>query len=406
MAPINVLIIGGGIAGPVAAFWLAKAGHNVTIIERAPGLLKAGQGIDIEGPAREIVGKMGLLEQMKARATNEGGFAFADDDGKPIAAIAGGLTQEIEIMRGDMCEVLCNAADQFENVSFRYKTKITELQQTDNQVEVFFDDGAQCMYDAVIGADGMRSRIRDLAFDEKTKANAFRARDHYCAYFSIPAEESDRPNSRWQHATRGRSILLRPHTDTVSSAYLMQMDKSDELAAACRAPKDLQKKAMAKTFEGVGGLAPRLVKGMLESENFYYDSISQIKLDKWSEGRVALVGDAAYAPSAISGQGVILSVLGAYTIAGELSENPQDPVAAFKAYEGRLRAHVEKMQYIPLNGKAPRLANPLTKLGIWSARLAFRIIAWTGVWKLFNLKGRKYPLPEYPNLTKVGSQET
>ncbi|GIZ47666.1 hypothetical protein CKM354_001075100 [Cercospora kikuchii] len=406
MAPINILIVGGGIAGPVAAFWLAKAGHNVTIIERAPGLLKAGQGIDIEGPARNIVEKMGLLEQMKARATNEGGFAFADDDGKPIAAIAGGLTQEIEIMRGDMCEVLCNAADKFENVSFRYKTKITELQQTENQVEVFFDDGTQGMYDAVIGADGMRSRTRDLAFDEKTKANAFRARDHYCAYFSIPAEENDRPNSRWQHATRGRSILLRPHTDTISSAYLMQMDKSDELAAACRAPKDVQKKAVAKTFEGVGGLAPRLVKGMLESENFYYDSISQIKLDKWSEGRVALVGDAAYAPSAISGQGVILSVLGAYTIAGELSENPQDPVAAFKTYEARLRTHVEKMQYIPLKGKAPRLANPLTSLGIWGARLAFRIIAWTGVWKLFNLKGRKYPLPEYPNMNTVPSQET
>ncbi|KAM3417718.1 hypothetical protein BST61_g5952 [Cercospora zeina] len=406
MPLITVLIVGGGIAGPVAAFWLANAGHQVTIIERAPGLLKAGQGIDIEGAARDIIDKMGLLEQMKARATNEGGFALADDDGDPIAAIAGGLTQDIEIMRGDMCEVLCNAADKYENVSFRYNTRITELHPTDNQVEVFFDDGTQAMYDAVIGADGMRSRTRDLAFGEKTKANAFRAREHYCAYFSIPAEEGDRPNSRWQHATRGRSILLRPHTDEISSAYLMQMDKSDELAAACRASRDVQKTAMAKTFDGVGGLGPRLVKGMLESENFYYDSISQIKLDKWSEGRVALVGDAAYAPSAISGQGVILSVLGAYTIAGELAENPQDPVAAFRAYEAKLRAYVEKQQYIPLNGNAPRMANPLTSWGIWGARLAFRIIAWTGIWKLFNTKGSKYPLPEYASMSKVGSQTT
>lgn len=403
MTSLNILVVGGGIAGPVAAYWLAKAGHRVTIIERASSLLKTGQGIDIEGSAREIIEKMGLLEQMKAKATGEGGFAFADDDGKPVAAIAGGLTTEIEIMRGDMCEILCKATDAYENVEIRYGTKVVNLTQTPQHVNVTFDNGEKGMFDAVIGADGMRSKTRDLAFDEKTKASAFKARDHYCAYFSIPRDDSDSPNARWQNATQGRTILVRPHNQEISSAYLSVMEKSDELAATCRADKDSQKKAIASAFEDVGGLGPRVVQGMLESDNFYFDSLSQVKLDKWSQDRVALIGDAAYAPSAVTGQGVILSVLGAYTIAGELSANPEDPVAAFKAYEARIRTYVDTQQTIPLNGNAPRVANPRSAWGIWALRTSFKWLAWSGIWKWVSFKGSKFPLPEYPRMTGLAA---
>lgn len=406
MAPLNILIIGGGIAGPVAAYWLGKAGHRATVIERASSLLKSGQGIDIEGPAREIIDRMGLLEQMKARATGEGGFAFTDDDGKPVAAIAGGLTQEIEIMRGDLCEVLCRAVDACDLVEFRYGTKVVELTQTPTHVAVTFDNGEHATFDAVIGADGLRSKTRDLAFDEKTKANAFRARDHYCAYFSLPREDGDSPNSRWQNATGGRIILIRPHNQDVSSAYLSVMEKSDKLAAMCRADKASQKKAIAEEFEGVGGLGPRAVKGMLESDNFYYDSLSQIKLEKWSQGRVALIGDAAYAPSAVTGQGVILSVLGAYVIAGELSENPQDPVAAFEAYEARIRTYVDTQQTISLNGNSPRLANPRSEWGIWALRTSFKLVAWSGIWKWITPKAPSFPLPDYPKMTGETAKTT
>ncbi|KAI5361267.1 Putative FAD-binding domain, FAD/NAD(P)-binding domain superfamily [Septoria linicola] len=398
MTSLNILIVGGGIAGPMAAYWLAKAGHRVTIIERAPTLLKTGQGIDIEGPAREIIDRMGVLDQMKAKSTQEEGFAFTDNNGVPVATIRGGLTQEIEIMRGEMCEILCKAADAFESVHFRYETNIVDIVQMPDRVEVLLSNDQKESYDAVIGADGMRSKTRELAFDEGTKAKAFRARDHYCAYFSIPHEDGDGPHSRWQNATRGRSILIRPHTDEISSVYLAQRDKSDSLSAACRSDKESQKLAVAAAFEGVGGLGPRVVKGMLESDNFYFDSLSQIILDKWSQERVALIGDAAYAPSAVTGQGVILSVLGAYIIAGELSETPENPIAAFKRYESRIRKYVDKQQAIPFGGNAPRVANPRTNWGIWILRMTFRFIAWSGIWKWISFKGPSFPLPEYPRM--------
>lgn len=174
----HILIIGGGPAGSVTAFWLAKAGFQVTVAERATSKFAYGQGIDITGPAAEICRKMGLEDKIKSTTTGEAGFAILDDQGKEIAALGtaghtgekGGrqsftLTQEIEIMRGDLTKIFADAASGFPDVTYRYGCTVTELRQSENNVTaIMSDSGKGEEFAAVIGADGLRSKTRSMMF--------------------------------------------------------------------------------------------------------------------------------------------------------------------------------------------------------------------------------------------------
>lgn len=200
---LHVLVVRDGICGPVAAFWLSKAGAKVTIIERNPSLHKNGQSIDVEGPAKDIVRRMGLLEKCREKSTKEEGFALVDDRGEKIASIAGLVTQEIEILRPDLWEILTTAAVEQPNVKLRHGIQIVALAQRPDHVSVTFNNGEAADLDAVLAADGFRSKTRDLAFDQSVAARAIHHRDHYVSYFALPAE-GDYPHSRFQHATRGR----------------------------------------------------------------------------------------------------------------------------------------------------------------------------------------------------------
>ena len=197
MAQLHILVVGAGVAGPILAYWLAKGGMKVTLIERSPSVIKTGQGIDIGGPGREVVRRMGLFEEMKARATNEEGFALLDSNGRQIAAIPGGLTAEIEILRGEMCEMFCDAADRLDGVSLQYGRSIQVFTQADDGITVTFNDGGTTNFDVVVGADGLRSRTRRLILDETTERNSFKGRDQYVAYFTIPRRDEDAPYSRY-----------------------------------------------------------------------------------------------------------------------------------------------------------------------------------------------------------------
>ncbi|PNS21561.1 Ubiquinone biosynthesis monooxygenase COQ6, mitochondrial [Sphaceloma murrayae] len=398
----RALVVGGGIAGPVHAYWLAKGGFKVTIIERSPDMFKSGQGIDVEGPAREIVQRMNVEDRIKEKTTGEEGFALLDDDANEIATIPGGLTRSLEIMRGNLAEIFVNAATALPDVDIRWGTSPKAVSQTSDVVTVTYNDDTTHEFDIVIGADGLRSKTRRLIFpaDSKDGSDCFKPRDQYIAYFSIPREEHDQRIARWQNAQGGRAVLVRPAHKTVSSAYLNLVAASDELEEALASRDvDRQKRTWAEIFGDVTGEGPRVVREMQRSDDFYFERIAQVKLGTWSQGRCALVGDAAYAPSPITGEGTNLALVGAYVLAGELSETPLDPKAAFAKYEERLRVFVDKAQSIPLGGVGARIINPESKTGIWLLRTAFEVLAWTGLWKVADTgepEGMK--LPEYPKM--------
>ncbi|EME87187.1 uncharacterized protein MYCFIDRAFT_125783 [Pseudocercospora fijiensis CIRAD86] len=406
MAPTSrrILIIGGGPAGSVAAFWLGKAGFDVTVAERSTSRFAYGQGIDITGPALDIVKRMGVEQEIRANTTGEAGFAILNEDSTNVAAEEGwkslSLTQEIEITRGKLSKILAEAAGSIPNVRYRYGCTVSELRQTEKDVTVVLsDDGKTESFAAVIGADGVKSRLRDMIFDPETSAKAFRPVDQCGAFFSITGTSEDFPNSRWQHATKGRSIIVRPVDEKTKkvSGYAIQTVPDEKLKAVADGTKDEQKKALAEAFADFPGpLAPRIIEEMQKTQDFYFVQTAQIKLDKWHNGRCALVGDAAYAPSGVTGAGTLCAILGAYIIAGELAANPDDPNTAFEKHHALLKDFIKKTQKIPLGGKAPALLNPQSSWGISTLRTVFWFIAWSGVWKFANIASdSKFPLPEY-----------
>lgn len=405
----NVLISGSGIAGPALAFWLSKANNfnhsfRITIVERASAENKSGQGIDIAGPAAEVVTRMGLLETIKSKTTGETGLDFVDNNGRSFATFGvGGLTREIEIMRGDLCKIFTDSIKDKPNVRFLYEHSVTQIKQTEGSVQVTIKpnngQSFEESFDAVVAADGVRSKSRDLILDPADTKDCLISKDLYTAYFDVPAEPQDWPRARVQQHVLGRGVLIRPRSKNTSSGYLYAIGHRRALSEALKTRDlDAQKEAWVDAFSDLHtSQVSRALEELRRTDNFYSDEISQIKLPRWSNGRCALLGDAAYCPSPLTGKGTALAILGAYVLAGELSSNPKDPAAAFREYENKLKVYVGKAQQIPLGGKAPKILNPQSAWAIWLLQTVVALISWTKVWKILPDFGGKdeFPLPDY-----------
>lgn len=407
--PFRIFISGTGITGPTLAYWLTRIPSTtplqITMIDRSSPVITAGQGIDIEGVARQIVPKMGILETIRSRTTGEKGFKGIGSDNKPYAIFeGGGMTNELEIMRGDLCDILTETVRGNENVRVLYERWITKIEQAKEAVTVSIQEKNgrtyEEIYDAVVAADGIRSKTRDLIFNPADTKDCIKpVTPHmWCAFFSIPAQPQDASYSRWQHALNGRSLVLRPVTTTTTSVYLIAVGAHPLLANILKTRDDKAKRQIwADAFADVQyGEYPRVLREMQTTDNFYTDQIAQVKLPSWSNGRCAVVGDAACAPSVVTGQGTEVAMLGAYVLAGELGENLSDPELAFRKYEERLREHVKGRQTILLGGIAHRLGNPQTWWGIWLVQSVVWFFAKTNVGRFWpEGKEDAYKLPDY-----------
>jgi len=378
-----------------------------------------GQGIDVTGPAVEILRRMGVYDEVRQKLTGEKGFAILDDSGKVIARLGASedekgsgftLTQELEIMRGDMTRILADAAQSLEGVRYRCGCSVTEIHQSESKVTaVLSDTNAPEEFEAIIGADGMMSKVRRLVLDDNARRDCFKSIEQYTAFFSIPSRPEDIPDALLQHGTGRRAILIRPIKGSVeanerSSCYMVYTKELLDLADAIASRSiDTQKEVFAEIFKGfAGSLRERALKGMWEANDFYVSQSAQIKLPVWSKGRVVLAGDSAYAPSPATGQGTALAIIGSYLIAGELAKTPDNPVAAFKEYERKFRDYVATAQKIPGGSALPKLANPETAWGISVLRWVFWFVSWSGLYKVINPKGgnAKFELPDYEIMAK------
>ncbi|KAG9838271.1 oxidoreductase, partial [Aureobasidium melanogenum] len=414
----HILIVGGGPAGSSTAFWLAKAGFRVTIAER-PTIPPYGQGIDITDEAVDIVKRMGLWEKIRDNTTGESGFALLDDADKEIGMVgtnpadqsktAFSPTDEIEIMRGTLTNIFMDAAKE-QGVEYRYGCTVSNIQQGTSSVTATLSDTNQAEeYTAVVGADGVASRVRNLAFEKAAIESCFKQTDTYVAYFSMQVDPKHQITySVGQHANKGRVMWMRPidKTGSRASGYLIvtTTDAADLQQAATHGTVEQQKALLDKRYEGVGGIKDRILQGMRESQDFYFTRVVQVRLNTWHSGRCALVGDAAYCPSPLTGQGTTMALIGSYILAGELAANPEDPAAAFISYKKKFEGFVQEHGTIPLGGRAPRLAAPQSDLGIWLFRFIFGTIARPGFQKLFESlpslasfggQVKKFQLPDY-----------
>ncbi|WP_410656126.1 FAD-dependent monooxygenase [Amycolatopsis sp. lyj-112] len=339
----KVLISGAGIAGTTLAYWLRRHGFAPTVVERAPAPRVGGHAIDIRGTALDVVKRMGLLERLRGLSTDMRGMSFVNGAGKTLVKVTehtltGGLTgnDDIELLRDDLTDVLAAAAQ--EGVEYVYGDRITGISQNSDGVRVTFAEGEARDFDFVVGADGQHSAVRSLVFGAEKQFSHHM--DTYLAVFTVP---NFLALDRWQtfHMRPGSMTGLYSARGNTEARAMLGF-QSPELDFD-RHDVEQQRKLLADHFLDHGWEAPRLLREMASSE-LYFDSMTQIRMDRFSEGRVALVGDAGYGPSPLSGQGTSLALVGAYVLAGTLAAAQGDHRAGFAAYEREIRPFVLKNQ--------------------------------------------------------------
>ncbi|MDT8886229.1 FAD-dependent monooxygenase [Aquirufa sp. LEPPI-3A] len=364
----KILISGASIAGPTLAFWLNRYGFEVTIVERAESLRLGGQNVDIKGAAQKIAQWMGIEEEIRAADTGELGVLFVDKNNVTKAALPKGEsnlgTSELEILRGDLVKILYEHTK--ENVEYLFGNQIIALDEHQDGVKVTFQNGEIRDFDLVICADGIRSRTRSLIFGDEPFVKPVGL---YVSYFTIPRASSDSRWARWYNATDARVIFMRPDNEGTTRASFSFMS---EPMGYEKLSQEEQKALLHEKFVDAGWEAQRVLAALDNNAEVYFDAISQVYAPRWSKGRCAMTGDAAFCPSPLTGMGVSLSVVGAYILAGELSRHADYP-EAFEAYDRAFRPYVTKIQKLPPG--VPRLAHPKTKLGIFFLNTILNLIS-------------------------------
>jgi len=389
----SVLISGASIAGPALASWLHRYGFEVTVVERAAELRSGGQNVDVRGAGREVARRMGLEDAIRDATTGEAGVRFVDAHDRTIASFAAGSsdsdgpTAELEILRGDLARLLVEqTADE---VAYMFGDHITGLEDDGTGVQVTFAQGAPRSFDLVVAADGIRSSTRALVLGDEP---AVKPLGMYTAYLTIPRTETDTAWARWFNAPDGRTSTLRPDNVGTTRATLSFMS---EPRGYERWDSAGQRDVLRRRFAGVPWEVPRILQA-LDGSDVYFEAISQVQAPRWSVGRTAVLGDAAYCASPISGMGTSLALAGAYVLAGELATRP-DHVSAFAAYESIMRPYVEQAQQLPPG--TPRLANPRTRAGIAGFNTLVRVASTKAVQriarKVFAPKAERIELPTY-----------
>jgi 2-polyprenyl-6-methoxyphenol hydroxylase-like FAD-dependent oxidoreductase len=333
----NILISGASIAGPALAYWLREHGYTVTVVERSPMPRPGGYKIDVRGRAMEVLERMGLADEVRRHHTDMRGGAFLDRKGKTVVEMDGDTVgfrepTDVEVLRGDLARILLAAT---EGVEYVYGDSITALTEDEHGVAVTFERSLPRRFDLVLGADGLHSVVRALAFGPEERF--LRSLGHYVAIFSVPNMlELD----RWEtiQAEKGRTLNVYS-TKQDSQAKAAFMFASEPLDYD-RRDTARQQQLLAEVFAPHGWIAPQLLAAMPSAPDFYFDGMSVVEMEHWSTGRIALVGDAAYCPSPASGQGTSLALVGAYVLANELARAGGDHKAAFAAYEQRMRHFV------------------------------------------------------------------
>ncbi|SFP67385.1 tryptophan-rich sensory protein [Sphingomonas rubra] len=355
----RILVTGASVAGNTAAWWLGQSGFDVTVVERAPAFRDGGQNIDVRGAGREVLRRMGLERAALDRGTGEEGTVWVDAEGRAMASFltaegqADGPTAEMEILRGDLARLLYEPAR--EHATYRFGDHVAAVEQDGEGVSVTFAGGATERYAAVIVAEGVGSTTRQLVFPGE---NADRWMDLTMAYFTIPRAPDDDRTWRWFHAPGGRSVSLRPDRHGTTRAMLsVQQPPGGEPDWDV----DRQKAWLRERFADAGWQSARVLAGMDATDDFYLDVLRQIRMDRWSNGRVVLTGDAAWCATPVAGLGTTLAVTGAYVLAAEMARTA-DLSAAFAAYDRAMRPMVEDAQGVPKI--APRLMNPHSRTGI------------------------------------------
>jgi 2-polyprenyl-6-methoxyphenol hydroxylase-like FAD-dependent oxidoreductase len=365
----RILISGASIAGPTLAYWLARYAFQATVIERAPALRMGGNGVDIRGLATEVVKRMGIWSQIQAAAVDINGMSFVNSRNVSVSRMNMKALQrriesdEVEILRGDLASILYDVTKH--DVEYVFGDSIESLEQDAEGVTVTFENGSPRRFDLVIGADGIHSNVRQLAFGPESQF--LRYKGYYFAFANADPSLGEQGWISLYNVPGKVAGVYRASNQTGAKAYFA-FQQSQPLSYDY---KDLeqQKRLLLEAFADVGGRVPELLAAATADPNFYFDTLSQVVMPSWSSGRVAVVGDAAYCASPVTGAGASLSLVGAYRLAGELSAANGNHQLGFSRYENGYRKPVERSQSQLFTG----LLVPSSRIGIWARNTLTRL---------------------------------
>ncbi|ETB14601.1 FAD-dependent oxidoreductase [Mycobacterium avium subsp. avium 10-9275] len=368
---MRILISGASIAGPVLAYWLTRYGFEVTVVERAPTLRKTGgHAVDLFRPAMEISAKMGVLPRIEDLATGTTRLTLYRE-GRPQPSridltkiYAASSDRHVEIMRDDLSEVYYDAAR--DDVEYLFGDSITAIEPDGT---VTFEHCAPSTFDVVVGADGLHSNVRRLTFGDEAGLTRFLG--GYLSVVSAPKTLVG-PGEMVGHVGVGRfaGIYTADHLDDARAVFLFR--SAAELAYDHR-DTARQKELLREAFAGMHDEVDGWLAETERTPTFYFDSITQLRTDRWSRRRVTLVGDAGYCPGPAVGGSTSLAVLGAYVLAGELARADGDHLRAFAAYELQMRESVRRSRSFAR--AAARGVIPGSRAGVWALTRGAQLVS-------------------------------
>jgi 2-polyprenyl-6-methoxyphenol hydroxylase-like FAD-dependent oxidoreductase len=327
------------------------------------------------------------MPRVRALTADVLGIKFVDAADRAVARVNMRALDpsSVEIMRGDLVALLREVTD----AEILFGDSIRGLEQDDDGVTVTFETSPARRFDLVVGADGMHSHVRRLAFGAEDEF--VRHKDHYFAFANANAALGE---DRWvtMFNTPGRMTgIYRSGNHAQAKSYFAF--RSAPLDYDHRDPS-VHKRLVSDAFRDQTSWRTReLLDSALADPDFYFDACAQVHMTSWSAGRVVLVGDAAWCPSPASGAGAELALVGAYHLAGELAAAGGDYRPAFTHYDAALRPLVVTKQKIgpnlrlmvPKTEAGRRVRNALARLPLLKAASAVER----------HVQARNAPLPEY-----------
>jgi 2-polyprenyl-6-methoxyphenol hydroxylase-like FAD-dependent oxidoreductase len=367
----TVLISGAGIAGPTLAYWLARHRFHPTVVEHAAAPRSSGSPVDVRGRAVEVADRMGVMQRIRQAGTDRTGMSFVNATGRRVGWVNMRALQqatgsrEVELPRGDLASILYNASR--DDAEFLFDDSIVALNLDEHGVSVTFERALPRRFDLVIGADGLHSAVRRLAFGPESDFV------HHMGIYvaTMPLDGLIEPGREVvMYNTPGRAVAIHPSRGNALAFFAFRSPAVPDFDF-----RDIgqHKRLLAAAFADGSWRVPELLKHVHAAGDLYFDSVSQVRVRPWWRGRVALLGDAASCVS-LFGDGSSLAMAGAFTLAEELAASSGDHRLAFRRYEAEHRTLVDPKQRNIARGAS--LLIPATRQGMLARNLATRL--WPG----------------------------
>ncbi len=392
---MSVLISGIGIGGPTLAYWLSVYGIESTLVERAPQLRTGGYALDFWGLGFDVAERMGILPEIRRDGYNISELRIVNAQGRRIGGFDVDIFRKtaqgryVTIARSDLARDIYRKVEG--NCETIFGDSITGIDQRPDGVEVTFEHAPSRRFDLLIGADGLHSVVRKLTFGNEDQFEEFlgysvaafevagyphRDEDIYINY-SVPGKQVGRLTLR-----NDRTLFLFVFADERG-----RLTDLHDIAA--------KKEALRSHFGGLGWECPQILAALDSCAELYFDPVCQIRMKSWSKGRVGLVGDAAFCPSLLAGQGSALAMVAAYVLAGELGATGGSPEEALQRYEKRLQAFMLGKQEAAKKFAAS--FTPKTRWGLFLRNQVTKAFAipFFGKWVLGSSLLDRLELPDY-----------